>query len=387
MKPKGIYAYKRGETWTLRIESGSHPNGKPKYRTFSGYESEEAAYNDAMNKAAYIATNKAVTRHNPTVWQFLDDYVANEVERLVKNGKRSESTKLTYRAACNKIESSSIAGIKLNKLTPMDIQDWVDGLSATMKSKTVDTYAGFLCGALSFAVSKGLIPHNPYVRIEIDHDEKQKGGYWTPEQAELFLRYNKDEFIQIAIQLAIYGGMRIGEICAYTWADYDRKNKRLTTNKKLGPTGITSGTKGHKHGRIIPVSDILAEALDEHERKIHRLEQNVIGIEIRSKHIVLAGHGGPMQDHMLRKRFQASCDAIRGCLSDDEQKTGLPTIRFHDLRHTFVTLAYDAGVSIEIIAEITGHASKAITEQVYLHILETRKLDAVNRVGRRITNS
>lgn len=386
-KPRGIYAYKRGDTWTLRLEAGSKPDGSPKFRTFGGYESEQDAYDDAPNKIAYLATNKAINRHDPTVYEFLKDYVDNEVERLVRKGKRSESTKLTYKAALNKFETSNIAGIKLNKLTPMDIQEWVDNSVGAISNKTIDTYAGFLCGALNFATSKGLLPHSPYIKIEIDRDVKSPAGFWTPEQADIFLRYNQDEFIQIAAELAIYGGMRIGEICAYTWADYDKKKRQLITNKKQGPTGITAGTKGHKHGRIIPVSDKLAEALELHEIKMHRLEQNVIGIEIKSKHIVIAGHGGPMQSQMLRNRFQASCEAIRGRLSDEDKKVGLPAIRFHDLRHTFVTLAYDAGVSIEIIAEITGHSSKIITEQVYLHILETRKLDAVNKVGLRVTKS
>ena len=387
MKMKGIYAYQRGETWTLRLESGSKADGKPKYRTFGGYETEQAAYDDAANKLVLVKTSKAVSRHDPTVWQFCDDYVTNEIQRLVKKGKRSLSTKYTYQAAIKKIESSNIAGIKLNKLTPMDIQEFVDELAECMSEKTVETYAGFLSGALGFAVSKGLLQHSPYIKIEIERSGKSNTGFWTPEQAELFIRYNQDDFIQIAVELAIYGGMRIGELLAYTWDDYDRRAKRLVTNKKVGPggSGVTPGTKGHKHGRVIPVSDKLAEALENHRQKLHMLETNVIGIDIHSKNIVITPRGGPMYPQMLRQRFETSCKAIRGRLSDEEKKVGLPAIRFHDLRHTFVTLAYDAGVSIEIIAEITGHASKAITEQVYLHILNDRKLDAVNKVGMRIT--
>ena len=385
-RPKGIYAYRRGDTWTLRIISGNNPDGSPKFRTFGGYPDEQTAYDDAPNKIAFVATNKTISRHDPTVYEFLKDYVDNEVERLVRKGKRSTSTKRTYEMALNKFKTSNAGGIKLNKLTPMDIQDWVDELNLAPRS--IRTYSGFLAGALKFAESKRLIDHSPFVRIEIDAPSDDKQGYWTPEQAELFLKHNQDDFLRLGVEIAIYGGLRIGEICALTWADYDKKAKVISVTKtEDNYKAVKDGTKGHKGGRVIPVSDQLEKALEAHEVLMHRFADNVIGINIKSRSILLNSDGGRMKTATLRERFYASCEAIRGRVGDDGKKLDLPAIRFHDLRHTFVTLAYDAGVSLEIIAEITGHSSKVITEQIYLHILESKKLDAVNRVGLRVTKS
>jgi integrase len=59
---------------------------------------------------------------------------------------------------------------------------------------------------------------------------------------------------------------------------------------------------------------------------------------------------------------------------------GLPRIRFHDARHSFVSWAHEAGIDIPTISKLVGHSSTRVTEQIYLHVFEQKKRDAVEKL-------
>ncbi len=58
----------------------------------------------------------------------------------------------------------------------------------------------------------------------------------------------------------------------------------------------------------------------------------------------------------------------------------MPRIRFHDARHSFVSWAHEAGIDMETISKLVGHSSTAVTRLVYLHIFESKKRDAVDKL-------
>ena len=59
----------------------------------------------------------------------------------------------------------------------------------------------------------------------------------------------------------------------------------------------------------------------------------------------------------------------------------MPRIRIHDLRHTFVTLALQAGADTKAVSEVLGHADIAITLRTYAHVLQQQRIDVADRVG------
>ncbi len=61
--------------------------------------------------------------------------------------------------------------------------------------------------------------------------------------------------------------------------------------------------------------------------------------------------------------------------------SGLPRIRFHDLRHTFATLALQAGVPLKVVSDILGHKNISITADLYSHVIPAMQEDAASRVA------
>ena len=62
-------------------------------------------------------------------------------------------------------------------------------------------------------------------------------------------------------------------------------------------------------------------------------------------------------------------------------RAGLPRIRFHDLRHTFATMALLNGVDVKTRSNIFGHFSVAFTLDTYVHVTASMQQDAANKVG------
>lgn len=80
--------------------------------------------------------------------------------------------------------------------------------------------------------------------------------------------------------------------------------------------------------------------------------------------------GSPLHPDCFSKRF------ARTLASHD-----LPHIRLHDIRHTWATLALEAGVDVKVVSERLGHASPTITWSVYQHVTPAMATDAAERVA------
>jgi integrase len=65
----------------------------------------------------------------------------------------------------------------------------------------------------------------------------------------------------------------------------------------------------------------------------------------------------------------------------------LPTIRLHDLRDGYASLAFAAGISLKVVSESLGHSSIAVTSAVYTHVLDDSKREKATRLKRRLSSN
>jgi integrase len=199
----------------------------------------------------------------------------------------------------------------------------------------------------------------------------------THEQATTLLRAAQGERLEALFVLALSTGAREGELLALRWKDVDLEASRPTitirhTLRRTKATGLAlhdPKTKGSH--RIVPLGTAAVNALRAH-RTAQKAERIKVGSNWTDLDLVFANEvGRPMEcQNLLRRVFKPLLERV-----------GLPPIRFHDLRHTFATLSLEAGVPVKQVSAMLGHASIAITLDLYAHAterMEDQALAAVN---------
>ena len=171
----------------------------------------------------------------------------------------------------------------------------------------------------------------------------------------------------IPVLLAVTCGLRRGEICALRW-----RNVRLTGAAELAiQTKAGIREKETKSGRARTVA-LTTLAIDELRLHKVRQAQELLRLGIRQSddmYVVAQADGQPLKPNSLTHEF------ARFIVS-----TALPRVRFHDLRHSHATHMLASGIHPKIAQERLGHATVAITLDLYSHVLPGMQADAAVRV-------
>lgn len=175
---------------------------------------------------------------------------------------------------------------------------------------------------------------------------------------------------ETGIALAIYGGLRIGEICALRWEEVDFENKiiriRHTVSRvKNEDCGAASKTK-----LVIDVPKTRASARDV------PINSKLLAILKNWKSISNSEFAVSTTDVFVSPRtFEYRYHKIL-------QNCGITDIHFHGLRHTFATRCVEVGVDIKTLSELLGHASVNITLNTYVHSSVEQKRTQIEKLAR-----
>jgi integrase len=169
------------------------------------------------------------------------------------------------------------------------------------------------------------------------------------------------ELVSTVAMVALFGGLRLGEVLALRWTNVDLDRKVLRVVETLEQTkafGIRFKAPKSKAGkRNVTMPDILVEALQKHRKA--QLELRVqLGLGKLPDDALLFS---TIEGHPL-STIDVSCEWGRVA-----GRIGIPEITFHALRHTHASQLIDAGVDIATISKRLGHATPAITLSVYAH--------------------
>jgi integrase len=185
--------------------------------------------------------------------------------------------------------------------------------------------------------------------------------------------------LEVAILLGATTGMRRGEVLGLRWSDVDLDAGRLSVRQTLSaPRNPDTGQhvpvfgepKTKQGKRSVPLPAQTVAALRAH-RKEQMRERLMAGPGWQDHGLVFCEPDGqPIHPDRFRKRFEHRV-----------QRSGLPPIRFHDLRHTYATLALQAGVHAKVVSEILGHASIGITLDTYSHAVPGLQESAAETVA------
>lgn len=184
---------------------------------------------------------------------------------------------------------------------------------------------------------------------------------YTPDQVNTLLSAIEGHKHETLYTLALTTGMRLGELLALKWADVDLAGRFLSVREGRTRTlrGWADGLPKTDSGRRrIKLTADAAASLEAHRaRQLERREW--LGAAWADHDLVFPAEIGTPGDHAnVLHAFHRVTDKAR-----------LPRLRMHDLRHTAATLLLLKGVPPKIVSEMLGHASVAITLDLYSHVL------------------
>lgn len=196
-------------------------------------------------------------------------------------------------------------------------------------------------------------------------------------QARRLIEESKDdERFHALYVLTLYLGMRRAELLGLRWVDVDFERGSLeivqTLQRVSGALQIVS-TKSRSSDRTVPLVGLCRDALRAHQvRQVW--EANEAGERWTDSGLVFTSTiGTPLEPCNLRRSWYPL-----------RVKAGLGATRFHDLRHSAVSLLLDLGVPPHIVREIVGHADIGVTMNIYAHASLEEKRAALRKLDERL---
>ena len=367
-------------------------------------------YENERRELAIAELQKAagITVHPDSVL-YVVDYVSQYVENRhkaggytsgAKNGKAKarpaieDSTYRDYQYAIKKMRDGGLDKVTVGELTTDIVQDWVNDMSAAgLSYSPIHKSVRLLSGAMKRAVATRVRTDNPCDLVDQPRKANVKPGINSLNAAGYGQMTQKLDDAEpsetvIAATIALKTGLRIGEVCGLQWRDVDFNKLRLHVRNAIGYGG--SASKGHylkdpksHKPRALALSPALAKRLkarlEKQEAEFFEAGLAVTGETFITANPVCACKGeGHFNPNTMGKQWSALAHVfgIKG------SEGRIPT--FHDLRHTYATLAIANGVDVRTVAEALGHKDVTVTLNTYTAVDEDaqrRCADLMDRLG------
>ena len=283
-------------------------------------------------------------------------------------------THIQYRQIVEQHINPMLGQIKLSDLRPEMIQAAYNKKTAAgISARTVRLIHSVLRSALNQALRMGLIYRNPATIVYQPKLKETEMKVLDENQVRSLLITAKGHRLEALFKLEVTSGLREGEILGLKWSDLDWENHQLKVQRQLqrvpGVGLIFSEPKSAAGRRMIMLGSETLASLKAHSSRQYA-ERVFSGDKWQENDMIFPSSiGTPLEPRNLFREFK---DLLR--------KANLPDIRFHDLRHTFATLALSQGVSVKVVQEMLGHSDASMTLKVYSHTTPGMQREAAKKM-------
>ncbi len=281
----------------------------------------------------------------------------------------------------------AIGSLRLEALRPAHIEAamaaWARGSrndreEGMLSARTVAHVFNTLRTILRWGVKMGFLVRNIAEAVDRPRFDRKEMRVLDPVGVAQLLRAAQGTELAAVVAVAIGTGLRRGELLALRWSDVNLYGRRLTVHRSLETVkGITrtKPPKTARSARTIALPPFVAEIL-----RVQRQQQD----ELRPS----AARDDAERCVFTRADGSAwEPGAFSLAFARFVKRAKLPHVRFHDLRHSFSTLALASGVDLETVSRALGHESTAITSRIYLHAIEALQEDAAARIDALLGNA
>jgi integrase len=305
-----------------------------------------------------------------TVGAWLDIWLA-EYNKAVK-----ERTLLVYKGHADYRIKPAIGAKKLSALRPHDIQTFLNqqgeetGGKKALSPKSVKDVHGVLHKALAQAVLNGYITSNPADFCELPRIQKKEMKPLDSAQITGFLDAIKGHQFETLYTVALFTGLRQGEILGLTWDCLNGEALFVYRQLQLIKGAYKLVPLKNDKMRSITLPPAVIKAFKEQKREQAKKRLKAGEAWSNAENYIFTNELG---EHLARQTVYKSFKRIVGDL-------GIPAARFHDLRHSYAVAAIQSGDDIKTVQENLGHATASFTLDVYGHVTNQMKRESAARM-------
>lgn len=375
----------------------------------------KAAEEKAREMEAKIHNGAATEGYKITLKEFADRWLAEYAENQLSPG-----TVEKYKRELDLNILPPLGHLKLTELRPMNLNSFFAGMTKDGARKdgrpggyskgSISKIRNVLSSVLRTATDWGLIDENPLEKVRTKtEDAADKIKFFTPEQAAAFLDYIEKPYpvkihghgrtndtgrayvvadyemqkevpeqLRVLYNLALFGGMRKGELLALEWSDFDFTSDTVFISKAVTVVGgrqLTKCPKTKKSFRTVSLPHSLMQRIQRMKTERTRYRLSVGDYWQGGEWLFIQSNGKQMN---YSTPYQAMQEIIKRYNADKGSEQQLPAIPLHGLRHTSATLLIASHQDIRTVSSRLGHAQASTTMNIYAHALQESDKKAVN---------
>ena len=367
---EGSIRHRSDGRWEGRYTVGHDPEtGKAITKNVLAKTQKECR--EKLNKAIEESKGLDVVKAGQyTVGQWMEMWFENFAKIKVRPASHQ-----TYKGYIENHIKPNIGTIPLSKLTSLDLQKLykklltdgrVERIEAQnqpkgLSAKTVRNINQVISSAMDLAIEQKLIAANPTNACALPKVEHREMKTLTAEQLASFLREAKESGVYEMYYIELATGLRRGELLGLKWEDIDLAQGIIRVRRQVSRVNgeiVEAPLKTKNSYRTVSISVDAIEVLKTQKAKTN------------DEYVFPSPTGGPI-----------SPDSVLHMLHRVLKRAGLPKVRFHDLRHTFATLALQNGVDIKTVSGMLGHYSAGFTLDTYAHVTTAAEIEAAKTMG------
>lgn len=359
MSKKGERIYHRKDgLWEARYIKEIDPFGKKKYGSVYGHTPKEAKEKRQEKEDNIRLFKRPIVTRNMTVSELAEEYL------YISKNRIKVSTMQRYKGYIKNHFDNPFGKQPIIYITNLSIHEFaIKKLESGLSPQTVNLILVFLHSCFNYGHKQYnfVVPEIAY----LSENKKEMRVLSTEEQKRLvgYLNQNLDVY-KFGVLLALYTGLRIGEICALKWEDISegrihvrRTVQRLQNENGLGTKLYIGTPKTTTSIREIPIPSFLKELIDK-----YHLNSN--------QEFILGTDKMPIAEpRIMQMKFKEYLAAAQ-----------IEKATFHSLRHTFATRCVECDFETKSLSAVLGHSNVATTLSLYVHSTFQLKLENMEKL-------
>lgn len=342
---EAIYHRKDG-LWEARYVKEIDLAGKKRYGSVYGHSYREAKEKRQQAMDHILLFQKPQPSRWMTVAELAEEWL------WINRSRLKQSTQQRYQGFIKNHIKPVLGGVSVVYLTTTTIHQFaLDRLETGLAPQSINSILVILHSILKYGQRQYHFPLPEIVYLS--YEKKEMRVLSKEEQKRLVTYLLSDlDLCKLGVLVALYTGLRIGELCALQWEDIDnssikvrRTMQRLRKKSGTGTELVIGTPKTSSSCRQIPIPSFLKDMIEEFRTK-----------KGESIYFLSSSPYKILEPRNLQYKFQKYL-----------KEAGVEKANFHALRHTFATRCVEKGFETKSLSEVLGHSSVQITLNKYVH--------------------